>query len=144
MKTRLVNILKLLPILMMAFTLSSCEDVEIELELDDTESCVNYSTSYLVSRVWVDEWTDDKGVFYHQELSFYTNRKGTDYLYSEDRRGVVKESSYGFTWDWRNHRCTALRMNYGHGDYSIMERIVMGGNKLDCLLDGQYVCFRGE
>ena len=144
MKTKLVNIFKFLPILMMAFAFSSCEEVEIDIELDDTiENITHSSTSYLTSRVWVDEWTSD-GVYYRQELCFYTNHTGSDYLYSEDKWGEVVEESYRFTWDWRNSRCTEIRMKYGPGDKSYMERIVMGRNKLECLLDGQYVCFRGE
>ena len=144
MKTNLLNILKLLPIVMMAFTLSSCEGVVIDVEVDDPASNVDYSTEYLTSRVWVDEWTDDKGVFYHQELSFYSNRLGTDYMYTEDEWGYTTEYAYDFSWDWRNPRCTEIRMKYGPGDYSYMERIVMGGNKLDCLLDGQRDYFIGK
>ena len=145
MKTRLFNILKLLPVVMMAFTLGACDDLEIDIEIEDqTESSVHYNTEYLTSRVWVDEWTDDDGIFYHQELCFYRNRVGTDYLYSEDRWGNCKESSYKFSWDWRNPRCTEIRMKYGPGDYSYMEHIMMGGNKLDCLLDGQPAYFIGK
>ncbi len=65
MKTRLLNIFKFLPILMMALTFASCEGVFVDVEVDDTESNVHYSTKYLVSRVWVDEWTDNNDVFYH-------------------------------------------------------------------------------
>ena len=145
MKTNLVNIMKLLPIVLMAVLLSSCEGVYIGVEVeDDPVSDVHYATEYLTSRVWVDEWTDDSGVFYHQELNFYSNRVGTDFLYSEDRWGYRTESSYNFSWDWRNSRCTEIRMKYGPGDYSYMEHIVMSGNKLDCLLDGQRVYFIGK
>ena len=145
MKTNLKNIFKLLPVVMMALVLSSCEGVYIGVGVeDDPVSNVEYSTSYLTSRVWVDEWTDENDVFYHQEISFYTNGVGTDYIYSEDPWGYSKESSYNFSWDWRNSRCNEIRMKYGPDDYSYMDNIVMGGNKLDCLLDGQRVCFVGK
>ncbi len=144
MKTRLLNIFKFLPILMMALTFASCEGVFVDVEVDDTESNVHYSTKYLVSRVWVDEWTDNNDVFYHQEFSFYGDHVGTEYLYSEDRWGYRTESTYNFTWDWRDARCTEIRMKYGPGDYSYMEHIVLGDNRLDCLLDGQRAYFIGK
>ena len=145
MKSKFFNIIKFLPILLMAFSLGSCDELEIDIDIDDDPiSNVDYSTSYLTSRVWVDEWTDDKGVFYHQELTFYLDRVGTDYMYSEDRWGYRTESTYRFKWDWRNARCTEIRMKYGPGDYSYMDHIILGGNKLDCLLDGQPVYFIGK
>lgn len=144
MKTKLHNILKLMPILMMAFTLSSCEGVIVDIEVDDPVTNVDYSTDYITSRVWVDEWTDSNGVFYHQELRFYRNHIGSDYIYTEDHLGYTTEASYNFSWDWRNARCTEIRMKYGPADYSYMEDIIMGGNKLDCLIDGQRAYFVGK
>lgn len=144
MKTKVLNILKFLPIVLMAFTLGSCEELELDIDLGGESSHVCYSTDYLTSRVWVDEWKDDEGMFYHQELRFYNDHVGSDYMYTEDRWGYRTESSYDFTWDWRNSSCTSIRMKYGRGDYSYMEHISMGGNRLDCLLDGQSAYFKGR
>ena len=144
MKTNLITICKFFPIFIMTILLTSCEGVLVDVEVGDPVDHVQSSTNYLTSRVWVDEWTDDNGVFYHQEICFYFNRLGSDYLYQEDRWGRRSESTYQFTWDWRNSRCTEIRLKYGPGDYSYMEHIILGGNKLDCLLDGQPVYFIGK
>ena len=144
MKTRILNIMKFLPILMMAFTLGSCEEVGLDIELGGGSSHVDYATEYLTSRVWVDEWKDTEGNFYHQELRFYPDRVGSDYMYVEDAWGFREETSYDFYWNWRNSSCTALKLKYGPGDYSYMEHISMGGNRLDCLFDGQEAYFKGR
>ena len=144
MKTRFFNILKCLPIVVMALTLSSCEEVQLDVDLDNGSSYVDYSTDYLTSRVWVDEWEDEEGMLYHQELTFYPDRVGTDYMYTEDPWGYRTESSYNFYWSWKNSRCTTIKLKYGPGDYSYMEQISMGGNRLDCLFDGQRAYFKGR
>ena len=144
MKTSLLNICRLIPILLLAFTFSSCEEVFLDVEVGGSSSEVSYYTDYLTSRVWVDEWKDEKGTFYHQELRFYPDGIGSDYMYSEDRWGYRSESSYDFQWDWKNSRCKSIRLKYGPGDYSYMDDISMGGNTLDCLFDGQDAYFVGK
>ena len=144
MKTKLLNIFKLMPILLMAFTLGSCDELYLDVDLGGNSSEVSYYTEYLTSRLWVDEWKDNNGTFYHQEIRFYADGVGTDYLYSEDRLGYRNESSYDFTWNWKNSRCKSIRLKYGPGDYSYMDDIIMGGNTLDCIFDGQDAYFIGE
>ena len=144
MRTKDFKIFRLLLVVVMSFMLGSCEEVELEFEVQDSSSNISYSTEYLTSRVWVDEWKDDEGIFYHQELTFYFNHVGADYMYTEDRWGSRTESTYRFTWDWRNARCTSIRMKYGPGDYSYLEDMMMGGNKIDCLFDGQRAYFVGR
>ena len=72
------------------------------------------------------------------------NNTGEDYLYTQDRHGYIQESVYNFTWDWFNSMYTSIRLTYGPGDYSYMDNISMGGNRLNCLLDGQPVYFVGK
>ena len=143
MKTKIIRILGLLPIFLMAITFTSCEEVYLDVDMDGS-SDRRYKTEYLCSRVWVDEWEDDNGTFYRQELRFWTDYCGEDYLYSEDRWGYETESSYRFDWDWRNTASTSIRLRYGPGDYSYMERISMGDNRLTCWFDGQSAYFVGR
>ena len=144
MKTKIVRMLKLLPVLIMAITFTSCDDVIVDVELDGHSSEYVYHTDYLCSRVWVDEWHDDYGVFYHQELRFFNDHCGEDFMYTEDRWGKRTETSYTFVWDWRNSRYNSIRLKYAPGDYSYMEHISMGGNELTCLFDGQEAYFTGR
>ena len=70
----------------------------------------------------------------------------TDYLciFTQDRYGYIQESRYTFVWDWYNSIYTSIRMKYGTRDYSYMENISIGGNRLNCLLDGEPVYFEGK
>lgn len=144
MKTKIITLLKLLPVFLMVMAFTSCEEVHLDVDLDEGLCERDYRTEYLCSRTWEDKWHDRDGVFYRQELRFYGDYMGRDYLYSEDCDGYCEETVYEFAWDWRNASCTRLQMKYGPGDYSYMEEISMGGNKLACRLDGESVCFVGR
>lgn len=50
-------------------SLSSCEEEDMQ-------------TDYLCSRIWTDEWTDEYGTYYYQEISFYPDYTGKDYVYN--------------------------------------------------------------
>ena len=121
---------------------TSCEGY-VEMGFDTVHDDYYEKTDYLCSRVWFDEWHDDFGVYYYQELRFYSNGRGEDYMYSVDHFGYKNERSYSFRWDWNNSVYTSIVLKYGGKDYSYMERIRMGGNKLDCLFDGEPAYFRG-
>ncbi|MCF2592831.1 hypothetical protein I6E11_03230 [Bacteroides caecigallinarum] len=131
-------IISLFPILF-----SSCEYVGIGIELGNGTNNYRESTYYLCSRTWVEEWTDNKGDFHRQEIRFYDNNVGEDYVLTVDRHGFRKESSYTFVWDWYDANYTSLRLKYGTNDYSYMNNIFMGNNRLECLLDGYSACFYG-
>lgn len=131
-------IISLFPILF-----SSCEYVGIGIELGNGTNNYRESTYYLCSRTWVEEWTDNKGDFHRQEIRFYDNNVGEDYVLTVDRHGFRKESSYTFVWDWYDANYTTLRLKYGMNDYSYMNNIFMGNNRLECLLDGYSACFYG-
>ena len=87
-------------VLSLIFTLSSCEYVGLGIEIGNGTNSYHESTDYLCSRIWTDEWTDEYGVYYYQEICFYPNNTGVDYLYSQDRYGNRQESSLNFGWDW--------------------------------------------
>lgn len=130
-------------VLSLIFTLSSCEYVGMGIEIGNGTNSYHESTDYLCSRIWTDEWTDEYGVYYYQEICFYPNNTGVDYLYSQDRYGNRQESSLNFGWDWWDSNYTSIRLNYDNR-YSYMENIAMGGNQLNCLLDGYPAYFIGK
>ena len=79
---------------------SSCQYAGIGIEIGNGTNNYREATYYLCSRTWVEEWTDSYGDFHRQELRFYDNNMGEDYVLTVDRRGFRKESSYTFVWDW--------------------------------------------
>ena len=115
------------------------------METGQTIGTNNYRerTDYLCSRIWVDEWYDDYDTYYYQELRFYPDNTGEDYLYKQDRYGNREESSLRFGWDWWNVSYTSLRLTYRDG-YSYMDNIQMGGNQLNCLFDNYPAYFTGK
>lgn len=132
----------MLMLITFAFAFQACDYVGVEIGVGT--DAYRENTDYLCSRPWSDEWYDDYGTYYYQELRFYGNNTGEDYLYTQDRHGYIQESMYNFTWDWFNSMYTSIRLTYGPGDYSYMDNISMGGNRLNCLLDGQPVYFIGK
>lgn len=123
-----------LAVLAMMLTFSAC-DMEDDPWRDD-------DTDYLTSRTWVEEWTDDNDVFHHQELDFYPDGTGQDYLYTEDYDGYAQHSTLRFTWGWDVRY--SISMRYGANDYSYFSHISMGRNRLEGVLDGVSVSFQGK
>ena len=80
-------------VLSLIFTLSSCEYVGLGIEIGNGTNSYHESTDYLCSRIWTDEWTDEYGVYYYQEICFYPNNTGVDYLYSQDATGTGKNQA---------------------------------------------------
>lgn len=143
MKTK-YKLYPLIAIMALAFSLTSCERVGIDIEFGNTTNGYHEATGYLCSRPWSDEWYDNNGVYHYQELIFFPDHTGEDYMLTRDRYGYVQESSYTFAWDWYNSIYTSIRMKYGPRDFSYMDNIAMGGNQLNCLLDGEPVYFMGR
>ena len=135
MKTKKLWGAWLLLLMGMMLSLSACDFRE-----DDPWS--RDDTDYLASRTWVDEWTDAYGTYYRQELDFYGDGTGEDYVYSEDGKGYARETRSRFTWYWNGRY--SLRMRYGDYDYSTFDISSMGGNSLEGWLDGTEVFFRGR
>lgn len=110
-------------------SLSSCEEEDMQ-------------TDYLCSRIWTDEWTDEYGTYHYQEISFYPDYTGKDYVYTEDAStGLGSERVYYFDWDWESY--SSIYMRYPDGE-SYMDNVSLGQNKLDCKLDGIWVTFIGK
>lgn len=121
-------------------SLASCE---VDVAVGNHTLAYRENTEYLCSFVWTDEWYDEFGDYHYQELYFYPDNTGEDYIRVQDRWGFVQEYSYRFRWDWYDSFFTSIRLNYGGGDYSYMDNMRMYNARLDCLLDGSYVTFIG-
>ena len=147
MKTNAFNYLKLALLAVLMINLTSCE-VEIDTFYDDDNIGGGYynRSAELCSRTWVDNYQDRDGNYCRQELDFYLDRTGVDFLRVEYRNGTVETFEYHFFWSWDNYAQTSIRMDYGHGDYSFFDNVYIGGNRLSGYLDGKnnYVEFRGK
>ena len=75
----------MLMLITFAFAFQACDYVGVEIGVGT--DAYRENTDYLCSRPWSDEWYDDYGTYYYQELRFYGNNTGEDYLYTQDRHG---------------------------------------------------------
>lgn len=119
--------------------------VSCDVNIDIGRNTLDYreKTEYLCYYVWVDDWYDDYGDYHEQQLCFYPDNTGEDYIRVQDRYGFTQEFHYNFVWDWYDSFYTSIRLNYGGGDYSYMDNIQMDNGKLGCMLDGYPVYFNG-
>lgn len=143
MKTTKQKIYHIIATLTLILTLNSCDHVGIGIELGGETNNYRESTDYLCSRIWASEWYDEYDVYYYQEICFYPNNTGSDYLYSQDRWGNTKTSTLNFAWDWWNTSYTSIRLDYGR-KFSYMDNIQMGGNQLNCLFNNYPAYFIGK
>lgn len=137
--------LALMAVLMISLT--SCE-VEIDSFYDDDNiSGGYYSRSVdLCSRTWVSSYWDIDGNYCRQELDFFLDRTGIDYLRVKYPNGYVEEFEYKFRWSWDNYAQTSIRMSYRPSDVSYLDDVYIGGNRLSGYLDGRnnYVEYQGK
>lgn len=91
--------LALMAILMVSFT--SCE-VEIDSFYDDDNNGAGYynRSADLCSRTWVSFYRDMDGNYCRQELDFFLDRTGIDYIRVEYPNGTVDQYEYNFRWSW--------------------------------------------
>ena len=148
MKTTRRKFYYIVAILSLIVTLSSCEYVGLGIEFGNGPGDYRETTDYLCSRTWTDEWTDDYGIYYYQELRFYPDNTGIDYLYSEEDKPIqptkcVRLRLQSAQATQHPSSYTSLRLNYG-SRYSYMDNIQMGGNQLNCLLDNYPAYFIGK
>ena len=137
MKTLTFKYLKLFLLAVAMINLTSCE-----IEIDDFYDDDNIGGSYynksldLCSRPWADTFYDADGNYCYQELNFYLDRHGEDYIRVEYPNGRYSESVYSFTWNWEDRSQYSLRMVYGPGDVSYLDDVWIRGNVLSGYLDG--------
>lgn len=137
--------LALMAVLMMSLT--SCE-VEIDGFYDSDNNSAGYynRSTDLCSRTWVSFYRDVDGNYCRQELDFYLDRTGIDYIRVEYPNGVIEQFEYKFRWSWENYAQTSIRMSYGSHDVSYLDDVYIGGNRLSGYLDGRnnFVEFQGK
>lgn len=145
MKT--MTYLKLVLLTVLAINLTSCE-----VSIDDFYDDDNINNSYynksrdLCSQRWVDTYIDVDGNRCRQELDFYMDRTGVDYIRVDYPNGRFTENEYYFNWNWENRGQTVLRMEYGPRDVSYLRDVYIGGNVLSGYLDNwnNFVDFVGQ
>lgn len=147
MKTTIFRYLNLCLIAVAMLGFTSCE-VEIDGFFDDDGIGDGYynKSRELCSRTWVDTWYDSDGNYCYQELDFYLDRHGVDYIRVEYPGGRITESEYHFDWNWDNYSQSTLRMRYGPGDVDYLYDVWIGGNKLSGYLNyrDNYVDYYGK
>ena len=147
MKTNVFKYFSLTLMAVMMVSLVSCE-VEIDSFYDDDNIGGGYyaRSSELCSRTWVSYYWDMDGNRCRQELDFFLDRTGIDYIRVEYPNGIVDEYEYGFRWSWENYAQTSIRMSYGPNDVSYLDDVYLGGNRLTGYLDrrNNYVEFMGR
>lgn len=147
MRTNAFKYMKLALMAVLMINLSSCE-VEIDSFYDDDGIGGNYynRSSELCSRTWVDYYRDADGNYCRQELDFFLDRTGIDFLRVEYLNGDIETFEYQFRWSWENAAQTSIRMAYGPGDVSYFDDVYIGGNTLSGYLDGHnnFVDYQGK
>ena len=136
MKTNAFKYLKLALMAVLMINLTSCE-VEIDSFYDDADGGYYDYSAALCSRTWVDNYRDLDGNACHQELDFYSDRTGVDYIEVRYPNGRVQTFEYSFRWTWNNSAQTSLRMDYGYNDVSYLDDVYIGGNTLSGYLNGR-------
>lgn len=101
MKTNAFKYLGIALMALMMISLTSCE-VEIDSFYDDDNIGGGYysRSSELCSRTWISYYRDADGNRCCQELDFYLDRTGVDYIRVEYRNGDVEVFEYNFRWNW--------------------------------------------
>ena len=138
------KLFRILLIPVMALMLNACDHVSFGLEFGSGTNDYREATNYICSYVWTDEWRDDFGKYYYQEIRFFPDGRGEECMLTEDRFGFRQEARYAFVWDWWDTFYTSIRLTYGKGDYSYMENIRAERNRLECLYDGTPAYFIGR
>lgn len=139
--------LKLVLLAVLTVNLAACE-----VSIDDFYDNDNNGDSYynksneLCSRRWVDIYIDVDGNRCRQELDFYMDRTGVDYIRVDYPNGRYTENEYHFNWNWENYGQTVLRMRYGPRDVSYLRDVYIRGNILSGYLDNwdNFVDFIGQ
>lgn len=147
MKTKAIKYLGLALMAVLTLSLTSCE-VEIDTFYDDDNIGGSYynRSSDLCSRTWVSYYWDAAGNRCRQDLDFFLNRTGIDYIQVEYPDGSVETFEYKFRWSWEDYAQTSIRMAYKPNDVSYLDEVYIGGNRLSGYLDGRdnYVEFKGR
>ena len=86
------------------------------------------------------------GYYCRQEIDFYLDRRGVDYIRIQYPDGRIREDEYRFNWNWENAVQSSLCMVYGPNDVSYLDEVNLWANRLEGYLDGwdNYVVYKGR
>lgn len=147
MRTNVFRYLGMAVMAALMMGLTSCE-VEIERFYDHDDIGTGYynRSSDLCSRTWVSLYRDVDGNYCRQELDFFLDRTGIDYVKVEYPDGYVERFEYKFRWNWEDRAQTSIRMVYGPDDVSFLDNVYIGGNRMSGYLDGRdnFVEYQGK
>lgn len=145
MKTKSFKYLKAVLLAALMVNLTSCEVDIAGFWDDDSIGGGYYSKSQdLCSRTWVRYYYNVYGDYCRQEVDYYLDRTGVDFIRIEYRNGGVYENEYYFNWNWENRSQTSLRMVYAPNDISYLDDVQIWGNRLTGYLDDDYVIYNGR
>lgn len=147
MKTKTFKYLKLALLMLAMANLTACEVAIDGFYDDDTVGGGYYNKSReLCSRTWVRYYYNIDGLYCRQEIDFYLDRSGVDYIRIQYPGGGISENEYGFRWNWEDPAQTSLRMVYAPNDISYLDEVRIWSNQLTGYLDGwdNYVVFNGR
>lgn len=147
MKTTAFKYLKLTLLVLAMVNLTACE-VAIDGFYDNGNAGSGYynKTRDLCSRTWVRYFYNIDGYYCRQEIDFYLDRTGIDYIRIQYPGGGFSENEYRFRWNWEDPEQTSLRMMYAPDDISYLDEVSIWNNQLTGYLDGwnNYVAFKGR
>ena len=147
MKTKAFRYLRFALLALLTVNLTACE-IEIGGFSDDDNIGGEYynNSRALCSRTWVRSFVNIDGNYCRQEIDFYLDRQGIDYIRIQYPDGGVYENEYRFVWNWEDASQTSIRMKYGRDDVSYLDDVQIWSNSLTGYLDGwnNYVVFSGN
>ncbi|WP_455583992.1 hypothetical protein [Bacteroides sp.] len=147
MKTKAFKYLKPVLLVLLMVNLAACE-VAIDGFYDDDHIGGGYynKSRELCSRTWVRYYYNIDGYYCRQEIDFYLDRRGIDYIRVQYPNGRISEYEYRFVWNWENPAQSSLCMVYAPDDVSHLDEVRIWGNQLTGYLDGwnNYVIYNGR
>lgn len=130
MKTMAYKYLRFLMVAALLLNLTSCETTVV-FEDDDNIGGAYYAKSEaLCYYVWQDVYEDQDGNECFQELTFFLNRTGEDYLRVVYPNGDYEEFVDKFVWNWEDREQYSLRMQYAPNDVSYYDDVRVRDNVL--------------
>lgn len=137
MKAMMYKYFRLCMLMVALVNFASC-GASSEEEGDDFYEPYYEKSKALCGSVWADTFVDGEGNGCYQELTFYPDRRGEDYIRVDYADGTFTEDVYPFEWHWTGNSQYSLRIYYGLGDISYMDDVKIAHNILSGYLDGDH------
>ena len=124
MKTKTMKYFKSVLLVLAMVSLAACE-VAIDGFYDDDNIGGGYynKSRELCSRTWVRSYYNIDGYYCRQEIDFYLDRTGIDYIRVQYPNGGISENEYRFRWNWEDSSQSSLRMMYAPNDICYLDEV---------------------